>query len=451
VSEQQAAPLRPLEAIEVADRLLDDAVRDSRLDYPLPGSLVDPAQLRLAGWLVPESQRVVAVEVTMADRLVSQAETGIPRSGVAEMFDGPLAVDAGFRAAINLLPLPSGTEVELDLRAVLADGARLPLGSVRLRRQEFPAGNPGGEDALVSVVIPCFNQAHYLDEAIESVLAQTYPELELTVVDDGSEDNTFEVASRFPGVRCLRQPNRGVAAARNAGLAASRGGFAVFLDADDRLLPDALELGVKQLTAHPEAAFAAGMPRDIGRDGGVIREGVQPVIAHDHYLNLLKDCYIWSGSSVVYRRTPLEAGGGFNERLEAADDYELYLKLAREHPVICHDAVVTEYRRHGSNTTRNAALVLTSQLQVLRGQRSQVRGKRERVARRAGIRNTRTAQGEALVEFVSGAWRSREWGLVWSGVRTLARRDPLAPLRFGWRKPRARSVRFEPLGSDLAG
>jgi glycosyltransferase involved in cell wall biosynthesis len=298
------------------------------------------------------------------------------------------------------------------------------------------------------VVIPCFDQAHYLGDAIESVLAQTYPELELTVVDDGSDDNTFEVASRFPGVRCVRQPNRGVAAARNAGLAASGGGFAVFLDADDRLLPDALRRGMEALAAHPEVAFAAGMPRDIGRDGAVIRHAVQPVITQDHYLNLLKDCYIWSGSSVVYRRSALEAAGGFNERLKAGDDYELYLKLARRYPVLCHDAVVTEYRRHGSNTTRNPALVLTSQLQVLRGQRRHLRGSRERAARRAGIRNTRAAQSEALVERISGAWRGREWRLAWGGIRTLVRRDPLAPLRFGWRAPKARSVRFEPLEGD---
>jgi GT2 family glycosyltransferase len=368
---------------------------------------------------------------------------------VAEDFDGPLATDAGFRATLNMLSLPSGAELAIEVRAVLPSGARPTLGVVRLRRRGFPSGGvEGGAAALVSVVIPCRNQAHYLGEAISSVLAQTHPELELTVVDDGSDDNTFEVASRYPGVRCLRQQNRGVAAARNAGLAASRGDFAVFLDADDRLLPRALEVGMNALLADPEAAFAAGRPRDIGRDGGVIREGVQPVVTHDHYLNLLEDCYIWSGSSVVYRRSALEASGGFSEDLDAADDYELYLELARSHPVLCHDVVVTEYRRHGSNTTRNPAVVLSSQLRVLRGQRRHLRGRRERAAQRAGVRNTRAAQGEALVERISEAWRRREWRRAWAGIRTLLRRDPLAPLRFRWGAPRARSVRFEPLQGD---
>jgi cellulose synthase/poly-beta-1,6-N-acetylglucosamine synthase-like glycosyltransferase len=272
----------------------------------------------------------------------------------------------------------------------------------------------------------------------------------LIVVDDGSRDNTYEVASRFPGVRCLRQPNRGVAAARNSGLAESQGAYSVFLDADDRLLPKALEVGMQALFARPDAAFAAGMPRDIGRDGKIIRDAVQPLVTRDHYRELLKDCFIWSGSSLVYRRAALEAVGGFSERLRAADDYELYLKLARSYPVLCHGAVVTEYRRHGSNTTRNPALVLTSQLQVLNRQRSHLRDGEERAARRTGIRNTRAAQGDALVAAVADAWRRREWRQALGGIRTLIRRDPLAPLRYRRQSAHAGSIRFEPLREDLS-
>jgi hypothetical protein len=414
------------------------------------GSLVEPSDLRLAGWIVPDDSPVAAVELTLDGRLVQRAKIGVRRPGVADAFDGPLAAESGFRLTTNLVALRPGAEVLLSLRVVLEDSTRAEIGALRLRRRGFPGGDSTGTSSpLVSVVIPCRDQGHYLAEAIGSVLAQSYPELELIVVDDGSDDNTFEVASRFPGVRCLRQPNRGVAAARNAGLADSRGAYAVFLDADDRLLPEALEVGMRALLATPGAAFAAGMPRDIGRDGEIIRDAVQPLITRDHYLNLLKDCFIWSGSSVVYRREALEAAGGFSERLEAADDYEIYLKLARSHSILCHGTVVTEYRRHGSNTTRNPALILTSQLQVLNGQRRHLRDQRERAARRTGIRNTRSGQGEALVERVVDAWRRGEWRLALSGIRTLARRDPLAPLRYRRRGPNARSIRFEPLGGEL--
>src|SRR5688500_8996836 len=100
-------------------------------------------------------------------------------------------------------------------------------------------------EPLVSVVIPCYNQAHYLSEAVESALAQSYGSVETFVVDDGSADNSGEISARYPRVSYLRQANRGVAAARNAGLAASSGQFVLFLDADDRLLPEAVAVGLE--------------------------------------------------------------------------------------------------------------------------------------------------------------------------------------------------------------
>src|SRR5215210_7179893 len=92
----------------------------------------------------------------------------------------------------------------------------------------------------VSVVIPCFNQGHFLGEALESVLSQTRPPDHVVVVDDGSVDNTAVVVGRFPTVHYIRQPNGGLARARNTGLRHTRGEYLVFLDADDRLWPDAV-------------------------------------------------------------------------------------------------------------------------------------------------------------------------------------------------------------------
>src|SRR5215212_207946 len=127
------------------------------------------------------------------------------------------------------------------------------------KEQEVVAG-------LVSVVIPCYNQAHFLGEAIESVLAQNHLRFEIVVVDDGSTDDTAEVAACYPGVRCVRQDNRGLSAARNNGLRHSEGEYVVFLDADDRLLPEALETGLKCFEAHPECAYVYGHFRVIARD-----------------------------------------------------------------------------------------------------------------------------------------------------------------------------------------
>jgi glycosyltransferase involved in cell wall biosynthesis len=435
----------PLAVITVAAWPAAPGVREWRIDHPEVGEAVDPTDLRIAGWIVPGQSPVAAVELICEERRVRRAEIGIERPGVAQMFDGDLADDAGFNAGLNIASLRSGEDLELEVRAVLADGSRAEVGAVQVRRED----GDGAGVPLVSVVIPCWNQAHYLGEAIESVLAQRYPRLELVVVDDGSWDNSSEIAARYPGVRRVRQPNRGVAAARNHGLAESEGEYVVFLDADDRLLPRAIEIGVERLAANPEAAFAAGMPRDIGGDGRVVREARQPLVSRDHYLKLLEECFIWSGSSLVYRREPLQAVGGFNEERVAADDYELYLKLARAFPVVCHEEVVTEYRRHGSNTTRNAGLVLSSQIQVLNGQRRSLRSAEERSARRLGIRNTRAQQGEALVERVANAWRRREWSVVLRNLGTLARWDRGSLLRYRRRGVGRPGARFEHLEGGL--
>src|SRR4051794_12323832 len=110
----------------------------------------------------------------------------------------------------------------------------------------------------VSVVIPCFNQGRFLPDALESVLAQTFPAAEIVVVDDGSTDETAAAARRYPNVRCIRQRNRGLASARNTGLMHTAGECVVFLDADVRLRPEAVEIGVRELQAHPECALVWG-------------------------------------------------------------------------------------------------------------------------------------------------------------------------------------------------
>lgn len=283
----------------------------------------------------------------------------------------------------------------------------------------------GGPTVAVAVVIPCFNQAHYLADAIESVLAQSLQPAEVIVVDDGSDDNSFEVAGRYERVRRMRQQNRGVAAARNAGWKATNADYLAFLDADDRLLAEALEVGGSALSRRPQVAFASGLSRDIGDDGRLLHEVIrQPFVGQDHYLHLLENCFIWSGSSIVYRRSALEAVDGFDESLGAADDYDLYLRLARRFPIYCHEQVVTEYRRHGTNTTRDPGVVLDSQLEVQARQRRSVRDTREKEALRRGIRKTRREHGRALAEQVVEDWRRRRRRRAFRGLQTLLRRDP---------------------------
>jgi hypothetical protein len=142
-----------------------------------------------------------------------------------------------------------------------------------------------------SIVITCYNQAGYLADAIRSALAQapdaSSNSVEVVVVDDGSNDRTSSVAQGFPQVRYLFQPNWGLSAARNAGLDASSGQYVCFLDADDILLPGAIESGLRMFDEHPDCAFVYGDFRDVDARGVPLSPPRGPRVAKEHYRALL--------------------------------------------------------------------------------------------------------------------------------------------------------------------
>jgi glycosyltransferase involved in cell wall biosynthesis len=287
----------------------------------------------------------------------------------------------------------------------------------------------GPEAGLVSVVIPCYNQAHFLGEAIESVLAQGYTNFEVIVVDDGSTDDTEVVASRYAAkdlrVRLIGQHNRGLAGARNRGLAEASGEYVVFLDSDDRLLPEALEVGVRELGAHPECAFVSGHYRPISAEGQPYAVPRQARVDGDHYLALLRDNYISMPASVMYRRWVFGEVGGFDGSVDAAADWDLYLRVARRFPIHHHGEVVADYRWHGANMTNDPALMLRTTVAVLRSQRSYVRGKKQyEEAHDHGIRVFREHNGMNLVKEVRSSVRRRDPGRALRGALVLARYYP---------------------------
>src|SRR5881392_1115395 len=225
---------------------------------------------------------------------------------------------------------------------------------------------------LVSVIIPCYNQAHFLREAIQSALVQTYSQREIFIVDDGSTDNTAEITAGFAGVRYIRQENAGVSTARNTGSKQSRGEYLVFLDADDRLLPEALEIGVDCLRQHPECAFASGHCRHI--IGSLLSSPKQLHVVRDHYLELLRGNYIWCPGSVIYRRSAFEVVKGFDISLGPCADYDLYLRITRDSPVFCHNRFVAGYRLHSSSMSADYSLMLQDTLKALNAQWDFVKG-----------------------------------------------------------------------------
>jgi glycosyltransferase involved in cell wall biosynthesis len=206
---------------------------------------------------------------------------------------------------------------------------------------------------LVSVIIPCYRQAHYLDDAIQSVLAQTYRHFEIIVVNDGSPDNTSEVAARYDGVKCIRQRNLGLSTARNTGLKACAGDYIVFLDADDRLLPDTLKTGVDSLSAGTECAFVYGFCEFINDAGSPIPTPPHVSIVRDHYRAFLQENHIWTPGAAMFRRTVLSHVKGFDPSLSrGCEDLDLYLRIAKDFPIHCHGKISMQYRKHSASMSR---------------------------------------------------------------------------------------------------
>src|SRR5215204_6839447 len=284
----------------------------------------------------------------------------------------------------------------------------------------FSSSRPEG--GKVSVVIPCYNQARFLGEAIRSVLCQGYTDLEIIVVDDGSEDGTEEVASGYakedPRVRLIRQENRGLAAARNRGLSEVGGEYVVFLDSDDRLVPEALEVGVRELEEHPGCAFVCGLCRKITADGSIVPGWEQFRVRDDPYLELLRSCPVYV-PAVMYRRSVFDAVGDFDTSYKAAEDYDLYYRILERFSVYCHDTVVAEIRRHEANMTRDRTLMLKYNMAALRSQRKRVKeDARYKAAYKAGERLWRDWHGAPVVNQVQTHLQEGRW---WKGLKgTLA-------------------------------
>jgi glycosyltransferase involved in cell wall biosynthesis len=173
--------------------------------------------------------------------------------------------------------------------------AKEPLIAGQCGSAEANSGKP-----LVSVVIPCYNHARFLSEAIESVLRQEYRPLEIVVIDDGSTDHTAQVAARYPSVRYRYQPNAGLAAARNTGISESRGSYVLFLDADDLLCAGALGSAVDVILQNPGCGFVYGDFRAIDKNGAVLDTFDRPSGHRDDYLGLFEGNHIAMCATVLY-------------------------------------------------------------------------------------------------------------------------------------------------------
>jgi glycosyltransferase involved in cell wall biosynthesis len=261
----------------------------------------------------------------------------------------------------------------------------------------YPGSQP--EHPLVSVIIPCFNQGRFLPNAIRSALHQTYAHVEVIVINDGSTDDTDRVARSFQQVRYFQQENQGLPAARNRGFDESRGAYIIFLDADDWLYPDAVALNLAYFHKNPALAFVSGGFTEVHDYGQSITaydavryERKEEPLASLHetpdmYLLLLKGNCIGNPAAVMYARWIVE-DFRFDQSGEVfgCEDYDHYLKIARNHPVLWHRIKLSYYRKHDKNMSADSSMMYRSAVRALRRQETQFRSDKEVKALHFGIK-----------------------------------------------------------------
>jgi glycosyltransferase involved in cell wall biosynthesis len=201
----------------------------------------------------------------------------------------------------------------------------------------------------ISIVMPCFNAAAHLPASVGSVLAQTFSGWELIAVDDGSSDATLDwlQAQTDERIRPIAQANQGVSAARNAGLAAARGHYVAFLDADDTWADNFLDRMQAALQRHPDAVLAYCGWQNLGLPGGRGEPFVPPDYETPDKAEALFASCRWPIHAALVKREAVLAANGFDPALKNAEDYALWLQVAMPAPIVRVPEVLAFYHFHG--------------------------------------------------------------------------------------------------------
>ncbi len=249
------------------------------------------------------------------------------------------------------------------------------MGKQRARRKKVAAWRATttalqARAPLISVIIPCYNSAAYLAQAIESVLAQSFLDFEIIVIDDGSTDDTPEVVGGFGDlVRYMRQENRGNAAARNTGLLAARGQWLCFLDAHDLWEPRKLELQLVDLLSHPHRKISFTRATKFFETGDFEPLPPDPTIEELWDKLVFYQPFGSSHSGFMVHSSCFDDVGCFDESLRLSVDWDIFIRLAHRYPIRVYAEFLVHHRQHASNTTGNAELRLSMSLACLRKHR----------------------------------------------------------------------------------
>ena len=262
-----------------------------------------------------------------------------------------------------------------------------------------------------------------MEAAVRSAMEQSRPAEQILVVDDGGSEDLAAILGAWPDVRILRQANRGLAAARNSGLAAATSDKVIFLDADDRLLPNAIAAGLTCFAQHPSAAFVYGGYEDVAAGERETR-----FTAIEGRSELLRSNRIGMIATVMFDRRILLSCGGFDERLNACEDWDAYLRLSRCHEFTWHAQTIAEYQRHDANMSSDALRMIRGHVEIFdrlvrdspAGERSIVMKERSRwLARQALVLLRRGRPAESAATMFS-ALKSAPVATVQETARQLA-------------------------------
>lgn len=244
-------------------------------------------------------------------------------------------------------------------------------------------------DGLISVLIPTYNAGIYIEKTLQSVLEQTYQNIEIIVVDDGSTDDTEIILKKFddPRLHYIKQTNSGgPAKPRNVGIAASKGEYIALFDSDDLMLPTKLSTQIEALKATPDAAFCCTNFSKIDECGKIttaafwetnknfqnLDKSKQDTFGNYYYYpneltnNLLIHNFV-ATSSVLIRKDVLDKIGGFDESLANADDYDMWLRISPHYSYILIPQVMHQYRlREGNITSRGIYKLVDGRVAVLK-------------------------------------------------------------------------------------
>ncbi len=220
---------------------------------------------------------------------------------------------------------------------------------------------------LISVIIPVYNGEKTIQETIESVLNQTLTDFELLVINDGSEDSTLEIVERIQDSRLkvFSYPNAGQATSRNRGIALASGEYISFIDADDLWTPHKLEAQLKALQDNPQAAVAYSWTKCIDEFGQLSRRGSHISVTGDVYGQLLLIDFIENGSNPLIRAWALKEVGSFDESLSAAEDWDMWLRLAAYYSFVCVPSPQILYRQSANSWSANVLRQGAGSLQVM--------------------------------------------------------------------------------------